>query len=97
MNLYKYNIINTVTLTELERAYEKAVYRSYSEDMNLNEAALLECPEIVLGLSDEYMAGMINTLSEKNRNIMVICGYGQTRSIPYYLYFSKQANAQDNL
>ena len=48
----------------------------------------------MLGLSDEYMAAMINKLSETHRNILVICGYGQTRSIPHYLYFSQKANSE---
>jgi len=40
------------------------------------EAAMIEVPDIILGLSDEYLAAMINKASEKYRNIMVICGYG---------------------
>jgi pheromone shutdown protein TraB len=59
------------------------------------EAALIECPDLILGLSDEYMAGLINKMSESHRNIMVITGYGQTRSIPHYLYFSQLANSSD--
>jgi pheromone shutdown protein TraB len=51
----------------------------------------------MLGLSDEYMAAMINKASETYRNIMVICGYGQTRSIPHYLYYSQQANSRHNM
>ncbi len=74
--MQKYNLINSITLTELERTYEKVVYRSYADEMNLIEAALVECPEVILSMSDEYMASIINTLSENYRNIMVICGYG---------------------
>jgi len=48
-------------------------------------------------LSDEYLASLVNKASEKYRNIMVICGYGQTRSIPHYLYFNQQANLDNNL
>ncbi len=58
---------------------------------------MIECPELMIGLSDEYMAGLINKASEKYRNIMVICGYGQTRSIPHYLYFSQEANAENSV
>jgi hypothetical protein len=43
------------------------------------------------------MAAIINKASETYRNIMVICGYGQTRSIPYYLYYSEQANSENNI
>jgi len=51
----------------------------------------------MLGLSDEYLAAMINKASEKYKNIMVICGYGQTRSVPHYLYYNQQASQEDNL
>jgi hypothetical protein len=73
---------------DFEKAFELCHSHAFSNDCSLYEAALLACPELLLGLSDEYMAAMINKASEKYRNIMVICGYGQTRSIPYYLYFS---------
>ena len=88
MSLLKYNLINSFTLIEFERIYEKVVYRAYANDISMIEAALIECPDILLSLSDEYMAGMINRLSESYRNILIICGYGQTRSIPHYLYYS---------
>lgn len=42
------------------------------------------------------MAALINKCAEKYQNIMVICGYGQARTIPYYLYYSKKANKQGN-
>ena len=43
------------------------------------------------------MATLINKLSEKFSNIMVVCGYAQTRTIPYYMYYSPKANAVKNL
>ncbi len=42
----------------------------------------------MLGLSDEYLASLIYKASEQYKNIVVICGYGQTRSIPHYLYYN---------
>jgi len=61
---------------DLENAFEKAQYHAFSSDCSLFEAAIKECPELMLGLSDEYMAAMIIKASETYRNIMVICGYG---------------------
>ena len=58
---------------------------------------MIECPDLIIGLSDEYMAGVVKRLSESYRNIMIICGYGQTRSIPHYLYFNQQANSANNV
>jgi len=61
---------------ELEKAFELVQYRSFLDDCSPYEAALKEVPELVLGLSDEYLASMIYKASESYRNIMVICGYG---------------------
>lgn len=77
---------------ELESMLEKCFFRASLDGISLNQAALIECPDVMLGLSDEYMAALINKLSETHKNILVICGYGQTRSIPHYLYFSQKAN-----
>lgn len=92
LSLFKYNTINSYPLMELESMLEKSFYRASLDGISLSQAALLECPDVMLGLSDEYMAALINKLSETHRNILVICGYGQTRSIPHYLYFSHKAN-----
>ena len=94
LSLFKYNTMNSYPLIELERILEKSLYRASLEGISVSQAALLECPDVMLGLSDEYMAAMINKLSETHRNILVICGYGQTRSIPHYLYFSQKANSE---
>jgi hypothetical protein len=97
LGVFKYNLINRFTLTEFERAFEKVTYRAFSEDLSLYEAALLECPDLMLSLSDEYMAATVHKLSERFRNILVICGYGQARSIPHYMYYSSQANSENSI
>jgi hypothetical protein len=97
LGVYKYNLINSVPLLDLERAFEKVHYRTFADDCSPYEAALKEVPELVLGLSDEYLAAMIYKASETYKNIMVICGYGQTRSIPHYLYYNQQANLDANM
>ena len=76
LGLFKYNLINSVPLLELEKAFEFVQYRSFADDCSAYEAALKEVPDLLLGLSDEYLASMIFKASEKYRNIMVICGYG---------------------
>jgi len=76
LELFKYNLINSVPLMELEKAFELVQYRAFADDCSPYEAALKEVPDLVLGLSDEYLASMIYKASEKYRNIMVICGYG---------------------
>jgi hypothetical protein len=40
------------------------------------ESALQVCPDVVLHHSDEYMAALINRLSNAHKNIFVVCGYG---------------------
>ena len=97
LDLFKYNLINTVPLGELEAVFEKVAFRSFMDDVSMMEAALIECPDIMLGLSDEYMASLLNRLSENHSNIVTVCGYGQTRSIPHYLRFSKQANSPNSV
>ena len=69
-------MINSYPLLELEELFHKVILKSYSDDLTLKEAALIECPDLILGLSDEYMATMVNKMSEKYRNILVITGYG---------------------
>jgi hypothetical protein len=62
--LFKYNLINSYPLGELEKLFEKVAFRSFSDDITMSEAALIECPDILLTLSDEYMAAMVNKLSQ---------------------------------
>lgn len=80
MELQKYNIINSLHLLELEALFEEIVYNSHldSDCHNLYESALKVCPDVLLHHSDEYMAGLINKLSQDQgkKNIFVICGYG---------------------
>ena len=61
------------------------------------DAALKVCPDILLHDSDEYMASLINRLSKDKRNILVICGYGQSRTIPYHLYHNPRVFSEGSL
>eukprot|EP00347_Sterkiella_histriomuscorum_P014480 403360714 len=96
LTLQKYNTINSYPLLDLEEQYEKSLYYSYQKDENMYHSSLQICPDIMLGHSDEYMGALVNKLSEFYSNIMVLCGYGQSRSIPHYMYYSKRANVVGN-
>jgi hypothetical protein len=63
------------------------------------EAALGVCPDILLHHSDEYLAALINKLSEsgKHKDIFVVCGYGQSRTIPFHLYHNPRVFQDDAL
>ncbi|CDW83262.1 UNKNOWN [Stylonychia lemnae] len=95
-SLLKYNTINSYPLLDFEDQYKNTTFKSFQDDISLYQAALLECPDFLLSNTDEYMAALINKFSEQYKNIMVICGYGQSRSIPYYLYYSQKVNKVGN-
>lgn len=88
----------SVHLVELEELFDEILFLSHKDSTNLHEAALRVCPDIMLHHSDEYMASLINHLSlEGKENIFVICGYGQSRTIPYHLYHNPRAFKTDCL
>ena len=97
VGLNKWQIVNSWTLTQMEEALQLILYRAYADDLTLYEAALIETPDILLQTTDEYMAALINKMAEQHKEIMVICGYGQTRTIPHYLYYSQKINEQDSV
>jgi hypothetical protein len=68
--------MNTFPLAILEKAFETAAYRAYSDSISMYEAALIETPEIMLHISDEYTSSLLNHYSSKFKNIVVVCGYG---------------------
>jgi hypothetical protein len=79
-------------LQELERLFEEICSQEMHKE-SLFDSALEVCPDLVLHHSDEYMATLINNLSieQGHRNIFVICGYGQSKSIPFHLYHNPRA------
>ena len=99
LQLQKHNIINSLHLLELEELFKEISYLS-SWDPNCDtyfDAALKVCPDILLHDSDEYMASLINRLSIEKKNIFVICGYGQSRTIPYHLYHNPRVFSDEAL
>jgi len=92
LELHKNKIMNSMHLTELEEVFKEIAYDA-AEHENLYEGALSACPDMMLHHSDEYMAALINQLSlrAEYRNIFVMCGYGQSRTIPYHLFHNPRA------
>ena len=97
MPLQRYNTVNSHALLDLEEAFASVAYRAYLEDVTMAEGALIEAPDLLLAESDQYMASVIGRVAENHRNIMVLCGYGQTRTLPYYLYYSQKVNSSNCL
>lgn len=85
-------------LSELEDLFEQVVYEASGNVDTLYDGALAACPDLVLHHSDEYMACLVNELSRQgHNNIFVLCGYGQSRTIPYHLYYNPRAfNSNDD-
>ena len=91
MSLHKNNMINSTHLVELEELFQEIAFKAHQPDFEtMYDAALDVCPDLLLHHSDEYLAGLINKLSidRKHKNIFVICGYGQSRTVPYHLYYN---------
>ena len=56
--------------------------------------AIHRYPDIMLHYNDRYTAALINHITKEYsefKNIAVICGHGQTKSIPTYLQFSTKS------
>ena len=89
--LLKNKMMNSSHLLELEECFKEIAFNSADYDDSFFQSALHTVPDLILHHSDEFLAGLINLLSESKRNIFVICGLGQSKSIPYHLYFNPRA------
>lgn len=97
--LQRWNLLSGSHLLQLEEAFAQVAYSAHRDACSLYEASLVECPDIVLHHSDEYMAGVINRVSQNasSENIFVLCGYGQSRSIAYHLFYNPRVFAEDSV
>ena len=89
--LKRYNLMQEHHILELREYLEKALFTAHRKEISTFEAALEHIPDYLLHKSDEYMAALINKLTTEDpslQTIFVVCGYGQSRTIPYYLYYS---------
>ena len=79
------------------------MFESHADDQTIFEGMMRTCPDIALHSVDEYIATILQWLSDEPdalqrreladlNTVFVICGYGQSRSIPYYIYLSPKAN-----
>ena len=96
--LKKYNIAQSNHLTNLRTLYENTMNMSHTKDITAYDSALnYICPDLLLHHNDEYMASLIHYLANRQdelrsdisvQTLFVVCGYGQSRSIPHYLSMS---------
>ena len=80
-----------------------ALLESHVENDSTFAGMLRSCPDFALHNVDEYMATLLQYISDEPdslarpeladiETIFVLCGYGQSRSIPYYIYMSPKAD-----
>ena len=97
--LKRYNLLQTHHLMDLGELIGSAFYEAHDSNVTVHEGALRSQPEFLLHSVDEYMATLIQQISDEPtvferdslsdlQTIFVVCGYGQSRSIPYYIYLS---------
>jgi len=70
---------------------------AHAEGTTNFDAALKLYPDLLLHYSDEYMATVIQELQLQRpelENIFVVCGYGQSRTVPHYLFMSPKLNGE---
>ena len=78
-------------MLELQEYLEKVLFIAHRKEISAFDAALEHIPDYLLYKSDEYMASLIEKVTDEDpalQTIFVVCGYGQSRTIPYYLYYS---------
>ena len=75
---------------------KKVMYESYKHDRNCYDVALELYPDLLLHNSDEYLATLISSLVDESdpKTIFIVCGFGQSRTTPHYLYLSPRAQEQ---
>ena len=78
-------------MLDLKEMIKDAMFGAHRYDTSNHEAMLENHPDFILHNTDEYMATLIQEVADQRPDvstIFVVCGYGQSRSIPHYLYFS---------
>ena len=64
---------------------------AHTDGTSVFDATLKLFPDLALHHSDEYMASLLQEVQTQHpevQTIMVVCGYGQSRTVPYYLSMS---------
>ena len=66
------------------------LYGNYKDETSAYQTCLKHYPDFALHNQDEYMAALINSLCERTdiETLFVVCGIGQSRSIPHYMTHS---------
>ena len=96
-SLRLYNLIQTTHLVDLREMLAEAIKLAHTDGTSCYEASLKLFPDLVLHHTDEYMATLIQELQLQQpelNTIFVVCGYGQSRSIPHYLFMSPKLTGE---
>lgn len=82
-----YNTLQDHHLLDLQEIVRKVFYTSFQDESTAFEACLKQFPDVALHFNDEYMAALINSVLDNSdvETLFVVCGVGQSRSIPHYL------------
>jgi hypothetical protein len=97
---FMFNTVQDNHLLDLYDALNRTFYMAFKEEVSHYAACLFEFPDIALHLHDQYMASLINEVCEmpQVQTLFVVCGQGQSRSIPHYMAHSeKDLNALTSL
>ena len=66
-------------MLELQEYLEKVLFIAHRKEISAYDAALEHIPDYLLYKSDEYMASLINKVTDEDpalQTIFVVCGYG---------------------
>lgn len=70
---------------------------SHTDGTSCYDAVLKLFPDLVLHFTDEYLAAIVQEVQmqiPEVQTIFVVCGHGQSRTIPHYLFMSPKFNGE---
>ena len=78
---------SALPIGEMHDILRNVFYASHKFDMPLYKACAKLYPDFLFHYTDQYMAALVQAVSnrEQPKNVFVLCGKGQSRSIPHYL------------
>ena len=94
--LFLQNQLQQHHLLDVVEMLRKVFYLSYGEESSCFKACLELFPDVCLHLRDEYTAALIKSLCDREeiQTLFVVCGLGQSRSVPHYMSNSPKTMQQ---
>ena len=97
--LLRYNLVQENHMVNLQEMLGQSLSYAHAENESVHEGTLRTNPHFLLHSHDQYMAAILQSLSDEPdafdrpeladmETVFVVCGYGQSRSIPHYIYQS---------